>query len=206
MKITEIYEQYEIPPWLADHQLTVAGVASVICTTTGEGDAPEVITACLLHDMGNIIKFNFDKKLPGVEVEDVAHWKEVRQRFIATYGTDTHAATLAIIDEIGVHPRVREILDAVGFRHSVETLAGGDLSKMIAAYSDMRVAPYGVAPLKERLAEGTARYGISPDREQFEEALRRMEERIFSDTTTSPETVTQTTVNEQKQALAGAEL
>jgi len=204
MRITELYERYEIPPWLADHQLTVAGVAGAICTETGSADAEDIITACLLHDMGNIIKFNFDKSIRGAETTDVEHWKAVQQRFIATYGTDVHAATLTIIDDISVSPRVREILDAVGFGHSVETLASGDVSKMIAAYSDMRVAPYGVVSLEERLADLTVRYGSSPDRTQFEEAFRSMEKRIFSGTGSTPNSVTQTGVDERKRALKDA--
>ncbi len=201
MHITALYERYEIPPWLADHQLTVAGVASVVCAKTSRNEADDIVAACLLHDMGNLIKFDLDRKVPGAEVEDVEHWKVVQQRFIATYGTNTHAATLTIVDDTGVRPRVRDILDAVGFRHAIDTLESGDVSKMIAAYSDMRVAPHGVVSLEERLVDLGQRYGASPDRTLFEAAFQRMEECIFSDGKVAPASITHAVVENEKAAL-----
>ena len=46
-------------PNLAMHQLRVAGVAMQICESLDTNiDTNSVVKACLLHDMGNIIKFN----------------------------------------------------------------------------------------------------------------------------------------------------
>jgi len=59
--ITEIYEHYNIPPWLQEHMLRVSAVSSIICDQLGDKVRKhEVVSACLLHDMGNIIKFDFD--------------------------------------------------------------------------------------------------------------------------------------------------
>ena len=201
MTVVEVYEKYEIPPNLADHQLTVAAVASVICEVTGKGDRDNVVAACLLHDMGNIIKFDLDKKIPGAEIENVEHWKEVKQKFIENYGDDEHIATIVIADDIGVSVEVKNLVDAIGFRHSLDTLNSGDKSKMIAGYSDMRVAPHGVVSLETRLDDLTTRYGATDDREQYNQALRQMEQVIFSDTGLNPSVVNKAVVDAQKIEL-----
>ncbi len=60
-KISEIYEEYKIMPNLREHQLRVAAVAAQICDNFNKPlNKKEIITACLLHDMGNIIKFKLE--------------------------------------------------------------------------------------------------------------------------------------------------
>ncbi|USN54769.1 MAG: HD domain-containing protein [Candidatus Peribacteria bacterium] len=60
--IQDIYTQYQIPPSLQEHMLRVAAVAEQICLhSSQEIDHATIVTAALLHDMGNIIKFNLDK-------------------------------------------------------------------------------------------------------------------------------------------------
>ncbi|MCA9366568.1 hypothetical protein KC722_03240 [Candidatus Kaiserbacteria bacterium] len=201
MKITDIYTKYEIPPNLADHQLTVSAVASTICKLTGKGDATKVITACLLHAMGHIIKFRFEKKIRGAEMENVEHWKVVQQKLIDTYGSDEHVATMAIVAEIGVESEIIDVLDAAGFRQSLDTLQSGDESKMIAAYSDMRVAPHGVVSLQERLDDLTARYDKTDDREQYNEAFKKIEAEIFAGTDVHPKQVSPERVEAEKAEL-----
>jgi len=200
MTITEIYEKYEIPPNLADHQLTVAGVAKVICDEVNKGNEKALLTACLLHDMGNIIKFDLDK-IPIAKIGRIDHWKVVQQRFIEKYGSDEHQANLTIADDIGVDKEVRDLIDVVGFRHSCDALDSGDISKMIAGYSDMRVAPNGVVPLETRLADLATRYGVTGDREQYNQAFRKIEKQIFSETSVRPDVVTQEVVDRKKDEL-----
>jgi len=46
-------------PQLDEHQLTVAAVADFICAHfNGNINRNNIVKACLLHDMGNIIKFD----------------------------------------------------------------------------------------------------------------------------------------------------
>src|SRR3989344_2472976 len=102
MKITEIYEKYKIPPNLQLHQLRVAGVASIICDNFDKPlDKGSIITTCLLHDMGNILKFNFDifpEEFYGKQGR--AYWEKVKQEFKEKYGEDEHKATHAIAEEL----------------------------------------------------------------------------------------------------------
>lgn len=61
MLISQIYKNYNIPPGLQLHMYRVTGVAFIICNHFNEGiDRNTILSTCFLHDMGNIIKFNFD--------------------------------------------------------------------------------------------------------------------------------------------------
>ena len=206
MNISDVYKKYEIPPNLADHQLTVAGVAALICEKTCKESKDEVVLACLLHDMGNIIKFDLDRKIPGAEIENINYWKAVKQKFIEKYGDDEHVATMEIAAEIGVNDKIMKLIDAVGFRHSLDTLSSGDISKMIAGYSDMRVAPHGVVSLESRLSDLTKRYGARNDREQYNQAFRDIENNIFSNTSVKASMVVQAEVNITKKELASLDV
>ena len=90
-KITDIYNEYKIMPHLQMHQLRVAAVASVICDSIDfDLDKNLVITTCLLHDMGNVIKFNLNqtKSVFGLSDGEVAEVKVIKEEFIKKYGED----------------------------------------------------------------------------------------------------------------------
>ncbi len=61
-KIVDIYSHYHIPPIIEMHQLRVAAVARTLAEAhVGKCDAEVVTQVGLLHDMGNLIKVEFDK-------------------------------------------------------------------------------------------------------------------------------------------------
>src|SRR3989344_1397907 len=116
MKIIEIYKKYKIPPNLQEHQLRVAAVALTICDNfNSEIDKDSVIKAALLHDMGNIIKFDLSKFPEFLEPEGIEYWKRVKEEFRKKYGEDEHNATYEIAKEIGVNKFAFEIIQGYGF-------------------------------------------------------------------------------------------
>ncbi len=202
MTIEEIYRTYDIPPNLQDHQLTVASVAHAVCGLVRDmHETDDVVRTCLLHDMGNIIKFKFDSTAFGLVLENVEHWRSVKRRFIEIYGPDEHAATVAIAREIGVSDRILQLLDRVGFSHAVETLGSGDRAGMIAAYSDMRVSPTGVTSLSERLDNIHERYGNVAGGFESDRAFGEMERILFTDATGRPEDITDVRIAKTKETL-----
>ena len=77
-RITEIYDEYKIMPNLREHMFRVAGVASLICDNLEESlSKKEIISACLLHDLGNIVKFDLEStaKLFSVSEKDLKYWQ-----------------------------------------------------------------------------------------------------------------------------------
>ena len=197
--IQDVYKKYQIMPQLEAHMLRVAGVADLICAHFKIGiDRHSVVAACLLHDMGNIVKFDFDytrQFMPElVDVGTLASWEAVKREFIEKYGAESHAATMNIIAELGINKRIIELIDCIGVDQALNNAATSDFEKKICAYSDVRVEPSGVVALEKRFTGLRHRYKNHPEgargREVFENALREVERQIFSKTDFSPSAVT----------------
>lgn len=189
MTIQDIYTNYRITPSLQLHQLRVASVAKYLSDNIKQAQDQqiEIVLACLLHDMGNIIKFNMDLFPEFFEPEGRDYWKKVKQEFVNKYGSDEHVATMEIAQEVlqsachftlivaagDARPtkntregtfdsrRVIELIDAIGFSEAKQNAEQADFGRKIAAYSDMRVEPHGVTSLDARLADGNKRFKLN---------------------------------------------
>ncbi len=208
--IAEIYERYRIPPWLALHMYRVASVAVMLFdaqtpSVGGENERAELIMACLLHDMGNIIKFDLDK-LPSPVRTERDHWETVRSDMIARYGRDEHRATLTILDELGVSSRVRDMIDSIGFLKNADTKEHGDVLTKIAVYADSRVVPNGVASLEERMTDMHERYSDQHPKDEpmtvkNREAIYDIEKELFTNASIRPEAITEQSIATLRDAM-----
>jgi len=199
--IIDVYQSYSIMPILQLHQLRVAAVARQICESLKQPvDTSAVIEACLLHDMGNILKFDFSVMPDSLQPEGLAYWQSVKESFQEKYGADEHTATLAIADELQVSETVRSLMNAIGFTKIAETRRGNSLAAKICNYADMRVAPYGIVSLEERMADGHRRYRNRHDRNHLDEATRdyyakeleQTERELFAQLSLKPEDINDT--------------
>ncbi len=196
MNILEIYEKYKILPSLAEHQLRVAAVAMQLCQAIStKVDDESIVKACLLHDMGNLLKFDFAQFPHFFEPQGAAYWQRVKEEIIKTYGTtDEHQATLKIAAEIGVSKQVLSYIDCIGFTHATDNL-NRPVDFKICNYADMRVGPVGVLSLDERMADGAKRYKNRLAAEvigdaRLVEAIHRIEDDIFKISKIKPQDIT----------------
>ncbi len=202
MDISQIYSKYKLLPNLQAHQKRVASVGKIIADhLTEETDTENVVKALLLHDMGNILKFNLDLFPDLLEPEGKIYWESVKEEYREKYGDDEHLATEQIAREICVNDRIMELIHSVGFSKTEENRNTTDVAKKICCYADQRVAIYGVTDLGTRLNEGRKRYvlnkGLVKD-EIFEQGaanLLEIEKQIFSKSTILPTDVTDTLVS-----------
>ncbi len=224
VNILEIYKKYQIMPQLMEHQLTVAAVAEMICEhftplpnppRKGEGiiriNRDDIVAACLLHDMGNIVKFDLNQTAelyPAVFAkppEDQIFWENVKQEFIKKYGTGSHNATVKIVAELGVNQRIRELVDCVGFDQGPDNAQSPDFGKKICQYADDRVGPKGIISLEERFADLRKRYehhkNDTQERDNFENSLRQIERQIFEHCKIKSSDITEAEVVERKEKL-----
>lgn len=229
MNILEIYKKYQIMPQLAEHQLRVAAVAELVCASFDRGttrnlsrndletiiDRNSIVAACLLHDMGNILKFDFSKTKSVLNLEiDVEFWEKVKEEYRQKYGADEHQAALNIAKDIGVTPRVIKLIDCIGFDTGQTNAETKDFSKKICAYSDMRVGPMGIIGLEDRLADLRVRYdnkfhmmgGSEEKRTEFENCLREIERQIFEHCNIKPEDITEVAIAGIKEKLKAFEI
>ena len=161
----------------------------------------DLIVACLLHDMGNIIKFNFDS-MPAPDGQN-DYWKKTQREFKERFGSDELSASEKIMDELGVLARTHSILEHTSFPHSDELLANGSVLQKIAGYADQRVSPGGIVSLAERLdymhrryAERGTVYGDvnDPKIRALNDAIFEVERQIFEGLAIRPEDRTDASV------------
>jgi len=172
------------------HQLRVGAVASQLGDSLKapmEKDA--VVAGCLLHDMGNIVKFNLERFPEFNKPEGLEYWQKVQNEFKAKYGNSEHEATYAIAKELDVSKKVFDLVHDIEIE-SFEHLASLSLEMQIRIYADFRVGPFGVISLKERFVDGKERYKdqktIVEELERNESILFQLEQHIFEKSTIKP--------------------
>jgi hypothetical protein len=185
MKLKEVYEKYQTPLNLQEHMLAVARCAAFF-KEHWQGvaiDWPTVILSCLLHDLGNIVKFDLSGStdLFGSGGADFNHLKEVQSAFIEKYGTDDHLATKKILAELHLNGQVITAVQNKSFGNSVAVAQGTDWYTKILAYADLRVTPHGIGTLDDRVADIKARmpkYTERPDFPQLINSAYEVEKQI----------------------------
>ena len=214
-KITDIYKEYKIMPHLQMHQLRVAAVASIVCDSLDlKLDKKLIITTCLLHDMGNVIKFNLDQTksvfgLSDIEVEDV---RIVKKEFINKYGEDEHEATIKIIEELGLSEKVRYLAGENRFSFMCKHSKEGDLTQKLIHYADGRVGPHGILSYDERMNDASKRYKghklsvHEEERDRLVNCGRDIEKYIFSHSNIKPEDINDESVKEIIEELKNFEI
>ena len=159
---------------MQQHQLRVAAVAELICDALEFPiDATTVIQACLVHDMGNIIKAKFSHFPRFLEPEGEVYWQKVKDDFIKKYGDDHSEASVKIASDLGLNNNVIDLLSSFGYLRVKEIAEDAILERKICCYSDIRVGPKGVISVDERVADSAKRYSDKRDKvhtgEFFEE-------------------------------------
>jgi 23S rRNA maturation-related 3'-5' exoribonuclease YhaM len=196
-KISDIYAEYKIIPSLQLHMLRVAAVASIICDNFNEPlPKDEIITACLLHDMGNIIKFKMDVMPEFFQPEGVEYWQSVKDEYITKYGNNEHEATVKIIKELNLPGYVALLADQNRFSLICEHRESDDMKIKIVHYADGRVTPHGVVSYEDRMNEAKKRYEShenSPrelERRRLVDCGLEIEKQIFAKCKIKPEDIT----------------
>ena len=180
--------------------LRVAAVASLICDNFDESlPKDDIITACLLHDMGNIIKFNLGYLPEFLEPEGLEYWQNVKNEYLEKYGENEYLASLAIAQEIKVSDYVLELIKSISFAGAQNNASGSDYDKKIPEYCDDRVNPFGIVSLEQRFTDLRERYAHRIDNRverqaSFENAVRQMEKQIFAKCKIKPEDINNGTV------------
>ncbi len=198
MTISEIYDRYQTPPNLIDHQLRVAAVAKLICD--GIDDFPEtnqVLAMCLLHDMGNLAKFKLTQEEEWMKPNNLTYWQQKQKVFIDKYGADDHLATLAILKELNIPSDVIVNLSEKSLSPDEIT----DLPTMICVHSDQRVNPEGIVSLEKRAEYLSQRYPKYANIESFQPARVRLQQKLQQKTKTNLVDITEISAKDTIEEL-----
>jgi hypothetical protein len=206
----EIYTEYKIMPSLQLHQLRVAAVGKMVCDhLTKPINANDVILTCLFHDMGNIIKSDLSIFPDFREPEGLEYWQNVKDEYTKKYGTDHHAANAAIAREIGLSNEIIKLMNESGFSRTESVVESSSFELKVYQYADMRVGPYGVLSLDERLNEGRRRY-IMRNKEHYESdavynkllrSAHDLEQQIFVNAKMTPTDITDESIKNDIEKL-----
>lgn len=176
-KITlkKVYQRYLIPENLKNHMQWAAALGLLITENwneqSGAGrdrsrqlDQELIIETLLLHDLANLIKFEFDTPLDQLTApnpKELKYWAQVQKQMVEKYGSDTNQASIEMIRELNLHQyqQIIKLLEA----HSFEAIPAllkhnGSWEQKIVLYSDLRIMPGGIASIKERIADLKQRY------------------------------------------------
>ena len=212
MKISRIYEKYNIMPQLQLHMLRVAGVALTICDNfEGDSDKDSIITACLLHDIGNIVKFKLDLFPENLEPQGLEYWEKVKSDFIEKWGSDDHVVTKKICEELGIDKKIVDIIDLLGFANTPVIYRSKNIVAKICKYSDLRVTPTGVDSLRNRLEEAKKRYlkkGTYTEKQfnEFVPMWEEIEKQIFARCKIKPDEINDEKVSLVIEGLRGIDV
>jgi putative nucleotidyltransferase with HDIG domain len=206
--ILDIYEEYKIMSVLSRHMLRVAAVASMICDNLTEPvNKKDIVTACLFHDMGNIIKFDLNYFPEFNKPEGLEYWQNVQNEYFEKYGENEHKATLKIMKEFGLSHEVIEIVENMHFLQLYDYRDGDNINTKIMNYADNRVNPHGVVSYDERLDEARIRYQNRKDavpdeeRQKLVACGKDIEKQIFAKCKIRPEDINDETVKSIIESL-----
>ena len=202
LSVGNIYKKYKISKNLQAHMLRVAAVAQMICDNLTEEvvNKKDLIVACLLHDMGNVVKFNLNYFPEFNEPEGLEYWQNVQNEFCGKYGIKDHEATVKIMEEIGIKQHIVSVVGGMNFLHFCKFRDGDDFTSKILNYADNRVSPFGVVSYDERMEEARNRYEHRPDfsvgseRDKLYSCGKDIEQQIFSKCKIKPEDITDESV------------
>jgi hypothetical protein len=214
MNILDIYKKFNINILLQEHMLRVAALGQLICKDwAGPKIDKDIITqVLLLHDLGNIVKIDFNKYIPE-EKPNRDYWIGVQEQVINKYSSDDHLATFNMITELGVSEYVKWLAMNKIFINNEMTDVSKDFNLKICTYADQRVAPDKVMPLIERLNEvrersnGNPRASINhPRSEQLLKSASNIEEQILQYTKVDKFSDVNDEVNKIMEELKGYEV
>lgn len=160
MTTQQIFDYFNIPPGLQTHMYTVAGVGKYICDNWISDDLNKhaVISALLIHDLGNLVKFDLS---PGATIYDPIldsqEWRNYQQQLIQKYSKDAHQTTLEMAKEINIDKTIFDLINSMDATDLAETF-NKTWEEKICEYADLRVTPFGVTSLIERLEDIHQRY------------------------------------------------
>ena len=201
--IYQIYNKYNIPKHLRLHMCRTASITEMILDNWNglEINKDDLIAGMLIHDMGNVLKINFDDPITidYFEPEDkpkYEFYRDVQQQIISRYGTNDVEVNILIAKEIGANDSIVFLLNH-SIKDNEDVYLSNDLALKIRMYSDQRTELYGILGIEERLLKAKARdlksknptYSVNPKFDLWVECAIDIEKQIFQYCKIKPEDI-----------------
>lgn len=158
MTIDQIYDHYRIIPSLRLHMQRVATVwASIVDYRTGpEIDKDRIAQTLLMHDLWNILKFDFSLYTDFFEPEWVEYRQKVRDR-TRQFGETEVEATLAMARQVCDDQSVIALLEELIMYPLSHSIQSDNRELKICDFADMCVTPFKICHRSERIDQAIER-------------------------------------------------
>lgn len=162
IRARDVYDVLGLPTGLRLHLArTVAVVRMMLEDDSPGGLRADAQCAMALHDVGNAVKMSDDPETASRMLQEpevtLPRWRLYSSFARARYGSDDHAATTAMLTELGVKQHLIELVARKSSKNLHSILETDSTLEMVVLYADMRVGPEGVVSIAERHREATAR-------------------------------------------------
>ena len=182
MQIRDVYNHYPVPPNLCAHMLRVAAVVDKI-TKHWQGpriNSHEVVLAALLHDIGNLAKFDFESQK--VKIPNASFWRQKQKELWQKYGKDDHQVTEKILNELKVKLCIKQWIQDKTFANIIDLVKSQNKwETKILLYADLRTLPNGIGSLEARIDDIKNRmphYYTRPDFDLMVKSAFQLEDQI----------------------------
>ena len=188
MIIQDIYKKYKVPPHLQVHMYSVAAIGQYIAQIIdlSKEKTHNIIVACLLHDIWNILKFEMSLYPDVWEPEWVDYRTTIKEEF-KKYGWDEKEATFTLCKKLNISQEAYDLVYAYDTTRPKD-ISPDNIQLKLIDYSDWRVMVYGIGSLQERINNLISR-NIKNKWRSKEKAERMAKDRIETTTTFEQELI-----------------
>jgi len=164
MTIQDLYDRFLITKNLQTHQLRTAALGQVIVEDWigPQINIQDVVFTLLIHDMGNLVKFNLDtpdsKKWMAGEKESLDFWKKIQKKYQQKYGKRADQANVKIAREINCPNKIIDFLEHHEWQDLPAAIETKQWEHQIVFYGDVRIRPQGLTSLADRILDLKNRY------------------------------------------------
>jgi hypothetical protein len=174
---------------LQQHQLRVASVGFTILKEMNLVE-DDMVSALLVHDLGNVIRIRFDLFSESEYGEDgVEYFKNKQKEYLIKYGNVDHTVTVKMLEEVNVDEDIIKMVELVNWENIEGAVKSDDMILKILNYSDMRVGPFGILPAIVRIDEVNKRKASWPEYSVIREKIVELENQIFKSTKILPQDI-----------------
>lgn len=140
----------------------------------------DVVLAALLHDVGNLVKFDFNQKV--FNIGDERYWRQQQMKLWKKYGRDDHVVTEAILKELNVKLDIIKWIKEKTFGNIIKLVKNKNKwETKILLYADLRVLPDGIGTIEDRIRDIQTRmphYYTRPDFELMKRSIFKLQDQI----------------------------
>lgn len=181
MKVSEIYEKFNIPQNLRTHMLRAAAISKIIFDnwTGGKVDRSATTMACAMHDIAKPVSFDLSIQAEyGTSEEEIVNLGKLQNLIKSKYGTDEHKAAAEMCRDIGVNSKSVEIIKNLEWPFLPRLFKENNIEALVAIYSDMRIGPNGILSLSARVDNLQKRRFTGHDFEGYQRNGKVLQQRI----------------------------